>query len=55
MYKLGTEEAEEPEIKSSTSMDHRKSKGVSEKTSTIASLTMLKPLTLWITKTVENS
>ena len=31
MYKLGIEEAEEPEIKFSTSSDHRKSKGVSEK------------------------
>ena len=31
MYKLGIEEAEEPDIKFSTSSDHRKSKGVSEK------------------------
>ena len=30
-------------------MDHRKSKGIPEKTSTSASLTMLKPLTMWIT------
>ena len=29
MYKLGIEEEEEPEIKLSTSSDHRKSKGVS--------------------------
>ena len=35
--------------------DHRKSKRTPEKTSTSASLTMLKPLTLWITKIMENS
>ena len=31
MYNLGIEEAEEPEIKLPTSLDHRKNKGVSEK------------------------
>jgi len=36
-------------------LDYRKSKGIPEKTSTSASLTTLKPLTVWITKTVENS
>ena len=36
-------------------MDYGKSKGIPEKTSTSASLTTLKPLTVWITKTVENS
>ena len=30
-------------------LDHRKTKGIPEKTSTSASLTMLKPLTVWIT------
>ena len=30
-------------------LDHRESKGIPEKTSTSASLTMLKPLTVWIT------
>ena len=32
-----------------------KSKRIPEKTSTSASLTILKPLTVWITTTVENS
>ena len=31
MYKRGIEDAEEPEIRFSTSLDRRKSKGVSEK------------------------
>ena len=34
---------------------HRKSKRIPEKTSTSASLTILKPLTVWITTTVGNS
>ena len=46
MYKLGFKE--EPEIKSPWLMDHGESKGVPEKTST-SSLTMWKPLTVWIT------
>ena len=36
-------------------LDHRKSKTVSEKISTSALLTTPKLLTVWITKTVENS
>ena len=47
MYKLDFKKAEEPEIKLSTLWDHGESKGIPEKTS--ASLTMLMPLTVWIT------
>ena len=48
MLKLDLEKAEEPEIKLPKSLDHRKSlQENSRKTS--ASLTMLKPLTVWIT------
>ena len=51
MYKIDLEKAEDPEIKLPTSvgqrlLDHRKSKIIPEKTSTSASLTMLKPLTV---------
>ena len=49
MYKLGLEKAEEPEIKLQILLDHRKSQIIPEKTATSASLTMLKPLTVWIT------
>ena len=45
MYKLDLGKAEEPEKKSPTSAEFRKSKRIQEKTSTSASLTMLKPLT----------
>ena len=56
MFKLVLEKAEEPEIKMPTSkLDHGKSKRVPEKTSISALLTMPKPLTVWITLTVENS
>ena len=41
--------AEEPEIKLATLLDHRKKQENSRKTSTSASLTTLKPLTVWIT------
>ena len=47
MYKLGLEKAEEPEIKLPTSAGSYKKQGNSRKAS--ASLTMLKPLTVWIT------
>ena len=47
MYKLGFEEAEEPEIKLTTFAGSWKKQGNSRKTSTFASLTMLKPLTVW--------
>ena len=49
MYKLGLEKTEEPEIKLPTSNGSYKKQGNSRKTSTTASLTMLKPLTAWIT------
>ena len=47
MYKLGFEEAEKPEIKLPTFFGSWKKQGSSRKTS--ASLTILKPLTVWIT------
>ena len=49
MYKLDLEKAEEPEIKLPTSAGSWKKQGNSRKTSTSALLTMLKPLTVWIT------
>ena len=48
-YKLGFEEAEEPESKLPTFVGTWRKQGNSRKTSTSASLSMLKPLTLWIT------
>ena len=45
----GFRKAEEPEIKLSTSARSLKKQESSRKTSISASLTMLKPLTLWIT------
>ena len=50
MFKLVLEKAEEPEIKLPTSVGSQKMKENSRKTSTCASLTMLKPSTVWITK-----
>ena len=49
VYKLDLEKAEELEIKLPTSIGSQKKQENSRKTSTSASLTMLKPLTLWIT------
>ena len=49
MYKLDLEKAEEPEIKLPTSVGSQKKQENSRKTSTSASLTMPKPLTVWIT------
>ena len=46
MYKLGFEEAEEPEIRFTGSQIKQ---GNSRKTATSASLNTLKPLTVWIT------
>ena len=46
MFKLDLEKAEEPEINCQHVLDHRKSKKFQEK---YASLTMLKPLIVWIT------
>ena len=54
MYKLDLEKSEEPKIKLSTSVGATKKQENTRKTSTSASLTMLKPFTVWIT-TVENS
>ena len=54
MCKLYLEKAEEPDIKLPTSTGSQRKQGNSRKTS--ASLTMLKPLTVWITtnwKTLE--
>ena len=49
MFKLDLEKAEDSKIKLPTSIGHRKSKRIPEKTFTFASLTMLKPLIAWIT------
>ena len=49
MFKLDLEKAEEPEIKLPTSVGSQKKEENSRKTSTPASLTMLEPLTVWIT------
>ena len=46
---LDLEKSEEPEIKLSTSVGSLKKQESSRKTSTSASLTMPKPLTVWIT------
>ena len=61
MCKLDFKKAEEPEIKSPTSVGSSKKEESSRKTSTSALLTMPKPLTMWITtncgsqQIVENS
>ena len=55
MYKLDLEKAEEPGIKLPTATGSQKKQETSRKTSTSASLTMLKPLTVWITTNYENS
>ena len=49
VFKLDLEKAEEPEIKLPTSVRSSKKQESSRKTSTSALLTMLKPLTVWIT------
>ena len=50
MYKLVLEKAEKPDIKLSTSIGSQKKQGNFQKqTSASASLTVLKPLTMWIT------
>ena len=49
------EKAEEPDIKLPTSAGSSKKQESSRKTSISASLTIPKPLTVWIIKTVENS
>jgi len=55
MYKLNLEKAEEPEIKLPTSTVSQKKQENSRKTSSSASLTMLKPFTVWITAKCGNS
>ena len=49
MFELDLEKAEEPEIKLPTSAGWSKKEESSRKTSISAFLTMLKPLTVWIT------
>ena len=49
MFKLDLEKAEEPEIKLPTYAGSQKKQENSRETSTSASLTKLKPLTVWIT------
>jgi len=54
MFKLDLENAEEPEIKMPTPTgSSKKQESSRKKTSTSASLTMPKPLTVWITKNCE--
>ena len=48
-YKLGLGKVEEPKIKLQHLLDQRESKEIPEKTSTSVTLTMVKPLTVWIT------
>ena len=48
MYKVGFKEAEEPEIKLPTFLGLWKKQRSSKNTCTSVSLTMLKPLTVWI-------
>ena len=50
MHMLGLEKAEQPEIKLPTFVGSQKKQKNSRKTSTSASLTTLKPLTVWITR-----
>ena len=49
MYKLGFEETEEPEIKLSPAVGSWRKQRNSRKTSISVSLTMLKPLIVWVT------
>ena len=49
MFKLDLEKVEEPEIKLPISVESEKKQENSRKTSVSASLTMLKPLTVWMT------
>ena len=53
MFKLDLEKAEEPEIKLPTSAGSSKKQGNCRKTSTFASLTRLKALTVWITTNLK--
>ena len=53
IFKLDLENAEEPEIKLTTSLGSSKKQESSRKTSTSSSLTMLKPWPVWITANCE--
>ena len=53
MFKLDLEKAEEPEVKLPTFIGAWRKQGNSRETSTSASLTMLKSLTVWITTNWE--
>ena len=55
MLKLDLKKPEEQEIKLTKSVGLSKKQESSRKTSTFALLTMPKPLTVWITTTVENA
>ena len=55
MFKLILEKAEEPEIKLPTSAGSSKKQESSSKTSISALLAIPKPLTMWLTITMENS
>ena len=54
MFNLYLEKAEEPEIKLPTSAESERKQEVSRKITTSPSLTMLKPLTVWITTKCGN-
>ena len=54
MFKMDLAKAEEPELKLPTSAGSLKKQESSRKTSISALLTMLKPLTAWITINLEN-
>jgi len=54
MFKPDLEKAEKPEIKLPTSIGSSKKQENSRKTSTSASLTTLKPLSVWITTNCGN-
>ena len=49
MYKLGLEEVDKPEIKLPTFVRSWRKQGSFRKATTSVSLTMLQPLTVWIT------
>ena len=55
MFKLDLEKEEEAEIKLPTSDGSLKKQESSRKISTSPLLTLVKLLTMWITKTMENS
>ena len=48
MFKLDLEKAKKPEVKLPTSIGSKRKQGNSRKSSTYASLTMLKPFTVWV-------